>query len=282
MVIFLRWSHLPGFNLELYTCPLCAIDLIDRLTLGIRCTTDHGLRGHNGQRPCQLSGAPNATIARSESLRRKSWTIKEVIFAQWRLFIFISRESKWGTLKNAGNPRCAVPAESHSICTDWRRPGPAAGLQVSPTSDTCQSVVILMNRRHLTFSVTFLKLNRHFGLTSGVPSSHFSGGRIFNVALRTVKPVLSDHPTVQGKLFRSTVNSTVANVAVRTRSIYAMIIHVNLVQAVASCGCFLQTCVVVAVLTGNVGSKQRFSLLLIAKDREIWPLVQKNAGRWPR
>ena len=67
---------------------------------------------------------------------------------QWRLFIFILRESKWGTLKNAGNPRCAVPAESHSICTDRRRPGPAAGLQVSPTSDTCQSVAILMNRPH--------------------------------------------------------------------------------------------------------------------------------------
>ena len=33
--------------------------------------------------------------------------------SQWRLFIFISRESKWGTLKSAGNPRCAVPAESH-------------------------------------------------------------------------------------------------------------------------------------------------------------------------
>ena len=67
---------------------------------------------------------------------------------EWRLFIFISRESKWGTLKSAGNPRCAVPAESHSICTDWRRPGPAAALQVSPTSDTCQSVAILMNRPH--------------------------------------------------------------------------------------------------------------------------------------
>ena len=72
------------------------------------------------------------------------------IFEQWRLFIFISRESKWGTLKGAGNPRCAVPAESHSICTDRRRPGPAAALQVSPTSDTCQSVAILMNRPHYT------------------------------------------------------------------------------------------------------------------------------------
>ena len=73
---------------------------------------------------------------------------------KWRLFIFISRESKWGTLKSAGNPRCAVPAESHSICTDRRRPGPAASLQVSPTSDTCQSVAILMNRPHCSFAKT--------------------------------------------------------------------------------------------------------------------------------
>ena len=51
---------------------------------------------------------------------------------EWRLFIFFSRESKWVTLKSAGNPRCAVPAESHSICTDRRRPDPAAGPQVPP------------------------------------------------------------------------------------------------------------------------------------------------------
>ena len=69
-------------------------------------------------------------------------------FCQWRLFIFISRESKWGTLQSAGNPRCAVPAEIHSIGTDRPPPGPAAGLQVSPTSDTSQSVAILMNRPH--------------------------------------------------------------------------------------------------------------------------------------
>ena len=67
--------------------------------------------------------------------------------------MFISRESKWGTLQSAGNPRCAVPAGIHSICTDRRDLGPAAGLQVSPTSDTCQSVAILMKRRHSTFFV---------------------------------------------------------------------------------------------------------------------------------
>ena len=64
-----------------------------------------------------------------------------------RLFIIISRASKWRTLKSAGNRRCAVHAETHSICTARPRPGPAAGVRVSPTSDTCQSVAILMNRR---------------------------------------------------------------------------------------------------------------------------------------
>ena len=67
---------------------------------------------------------------------------------EWRLFIFISRESKWRTLRSAGNPRCAFPAEIHSVCTDRPWPGPTAGLQVSPTSDTSQSVAILMNRPH--------------------------------------------------------------------------------------------------------------------------------------
>ena len=67
---------------------------------------------------------------------------------QWRLFIIISRASKWRTLKSAGNPRCAVHAEIHLTCTDRPRPGPATGARVSPTSDTCQSVAILMNRRH--------------------------------------------------------------------------------------------------------------------------------------
>ena len=68
---------------------------------------------------------------------------------KWRPFIFISRESKWGTLQSA------VPAEIYSICTDRRDLGPSAGLQVSPTSDTCQSVAILMNRPH-SFIALFL------------------------------------------------------------------------------------------------------------------------------
>ena len=50
-----------------------------------------------------------------------------------------------GDTQKHGNPRCAVPAESRSICTDRRRPGPTAALQVPPTSDTCRSVAILMN-----------------------------------------------------------------------------------------------------------------------------------------
>ena len=53
-----------------------------------------------------------------------------------------------GDTQKRGKPEMR---ESHSICTDRRRPGPAAALQVSPTSDTCQSVAILMNRPHWHF-----------------------------------------------------------------------------------------------------------------------------------
>ena len=107
-------------------------------------------------RPSSLSGelafsnrAPLMwnTLPRAMQQVSSSTSFKK-LYLEWRLFIFISRESKWGTLQSAGNPRCAVPAEIHSICTDRPRPGPAAGLQVSPTSDTSQSVAILMNRPH--------------------------------------------------------------------------------------------------------------------------------------
>ena len=47
---------------------------------------------------------------------RTCWCIRWKV-NKWRLFIFISRESKWGTLQSAGNRRCAVPAEIHSIYT---------------------------------------------------------------------------------------------------------------------------------------------------------------------
>ena len=69
---------------------------------------------------------------------------------------------------------------------------------------------------------------------------------------------------------------------VRTRSIYAMTIHVSLVQAVASCGGFLANLRCGAVLTVNMGTKQRFSFYLVAKDRENPVLGAKNAGRWSR
>ena len=58
-----------------------------------------------------------------------------------------------GDAQKRGKPEMPSSCrEIHSICTDRRDPGPAAGLQVSPTSDTCQSVAILMNRRHCIIS----------------------------------------------------------------------------------------------------------------------------------
>ena len=45
---------------------------------------------------------------------------------------------------------------------------------------------------------------------------------------------------------------------------------------------FSQICAVVAVLTANMGTKQRFSLVLVAKDRENPVVGAKNAGRWSR
>ena len=60
--------------------------------------------------------------------------------------------------KQVGDTQKRGKPEMRSSCTNsldlhwsaWPRPGPAAGLQVSPggTSDTCQSVAILMNRGH--------------------------------------------------------------------------------------------------------------------------------------
>ena len=87
--------------------------------------------------------SPSANIKKCEA----TWTKKEPS-GKWRLFTIISRASKWGTLKSAGNPRCAVHAEMHSIARP--QPGPAAGGRVPPTSDTCQSVDvdILMNIHH--------------------------------------------------------------------------------------------------------------------------------------
>ena len=90
----------------------------------------------------------------------------------------------------------------------------------------------------------------------------------------TVKPALSDHPTVQEKVVVidrwslkqgswiqadfSKLCWTVANVVERTRTIYVTISHVDLVQAVASCGgslanlrcggCFWRECGVKATI----------------------------------
>ena len=53
-----------------------------------------------------------------------------------------------GDTQKRGKPEMRSSCKIHSICTARLRPGPAAGVRVSPTSDTCQSVAILMNRRH--------------------------------------------------------------------------------------------------------------------------------------
>ena len=104
------------------------------------------------------SGLATQVFSPAGLLANRAIRCCDLFLVQWRLFIFISRESKWVTLQSAGNPRCAVPAEIHSICTDRPRPGPAAGLQVSPTSDTSQSVAILMNRPHCNGSAEALPI----------------------------------------------------------------------------------------------------------------------------
>ena len=53
-----------------------------------------------------------------------------------------------GDTQKRGESEMRSSCRIHSICTDQCDSGPAAGLQVSPTSDTCQSVAILMNRRN--------------------------------------------------------------------------------------------------------------------------------------
>ena len=50
----------------------------------------------------------------------------------------------------------------------------------------------------------------------------------------------------------------------------------------ASCGGFLANLRCGGGVTVNVGTKQRFSLLLVAKDRENPVVGAKNAGRWSR
>ena len=101
----------------------------------------------------------------------------------------------------------------------------------------------------------------------------------------TVKPVLSDHPTVQGKvvvidrwslkqgfprnrpIFRSSVEQLRTLWYARVWSTqwqFTSIWCKRWPHAIV----YSQTCAMVAVLTVNMGTKQRFSLLLVAKDRE--------------
>ena len=63
------------------------------------------------------------------------------------IHLYFARKQVGDTQKR-GKPEMRSSCRMYSICTDRRQPGPAAALQVSPTSDTCQSVAILMNRPH--------------------------------------------------------------------------------------------------------------------------------------
>ena len=69
------------------------------------------------------------------------------------LWISLGGKPKWLPLK-FGYHDVMRTSPIHSICTDRRDPGPAASLQVSPSSETCQSVAILMNRRHSIENLT--------------------------------------------------------------------------------------------------------------------------------
>ena len=114
----------------------------------------------------------------------------------------------------------------------------------------------------------------------------------------TVKPALSDHPTVQEKvvvidrwsLKQGSLNSgrfsklcwTVANVVERMRTINATISHVDRVQAVASCGGSLANLRCGGYFKRECGVKARpFSCFWSLKTGKILPLVQKIrvAGR---
>ena len=70
---------------------------------------------------------------------------------QWCLFIIISRASKWGTLKKARETRDAQFLQKLVTLFALIGLGPARpgrGCASVPHLDACQSVAILMNRRH--------------------------------------------------------------------------------------------------------------------------------------
>ena len=115
----------------------------------------------------------------------------------------------------------------------------------------------------------------------------------------TVKPVFSDHPTVQGKMvvidrwslkqgFPETDRffEALLNSCERCGTHTFDLRNDNSRQSGASGGLmpggFPQTCAVVTVSTVNMGTKQRFSLLLVAKDRENPVVGAKNVGHWSR
>ena len=114
----------------------------------------------------------------------------------------------------------------------------------------------------------------------------------------TVKPALSNHPTVQEKvvvidrwsLKQGSLNSgrfsklcwTVANVVVRMRTINATISHVDRVQAVApaSCGGSLANLRCGGCFKRECGVKAR--IFLAFGGRENPAVGAKNPGRWSR
>ena len=115
----------------------------------------------------------------------------------------------------------------------------------------------------------------------------------------TVKPVLSDHPTVQGKMvvidrwslkqgFPETYRffEALLNSCERCGTHTFDLPNDNSRQSGESGGLMRwfsrKLAAVVAVLTVNMGTKQRFSLLLVAKDRENPVVGAKNASRWSR
>ena len=116
MVLFLRWSHLPGlvqkfFNTEFYTCP-CTSQR-HQWSAVPTCT-----RGRNWQRPCQAE-LVNVMIARSGCLRRKSWTIKKYFLPNLTHVVAIPRLNRhFGPTSSVRNSPCIPWSESAFVCID--------------------------------------------------------------------------------------------------------------------------------------------------------------------
>ena len=92
---------------------------------------------------------------------------------------------------------CPCTSQRHQqsalpTCTrgrNWQRPCQAELVNVMIARSECLRRKSWMIEKYfslnLTYVVAFHRLNRHFGPTSGVRNSHFSGGRNFKNALRT-------------------------------------------------------------------------------------------------